>query len=49
MAGAGARPVQVATTTDPGLNTIKTHIRHVYEKLDVYSRVELAQVVDRHT
>lgn len=31
----------IMATLNISLNTLKTHIRHIYEKLDVHSRVEL--------
>ncbi len=48
-AAEGLSNAELADAMFVSVNTIKTHIRHVYEKLDVHSRVELAQVVDRHT
>lgn len=48
-AAEGLSNAELADVMFVSVNTIKTHIRHVYEKLDVHSRVELAQVVDQHT
>jgi DNA-binding CsgD family transcriptional regulator len=48
-AAEGLSNAELADAMFVSVNTVKTHIRHVYEKLDVHSRVELAQVVDRHT
>ena len=36
----------VAETMCIAESTVKTHVKHIYEKLDVHSRRDLSQLVD---
>ena len=42
----GLSTAEIAEVMFVSPNTVKTHLKHVYRKLDVHSRVELAGVVD---
>lgn len=48
-AAEGRSNAELAEVLFVSINTIKTHIRHIYEKLEVHSRVELAAIVDHET
>ncbi len=48
-AAEGLTNAELAETLFVSVNTVKTHLRHVYTKLDVSSRLELADAVREHT
>ena len=41
-----AMPLGWAAVACGGVGTAKTHIRHIYRKLDVHSQQELIQIVE---
>jgi DNA-binding CsgD family transcriptional regulator len=45
MAGAGMSNPQVAQALFVTRNTIETHLRHIYEKLDIHSREEISRTL----
>lgn len=47
-AAGGLSTAEVAEVMFVSPNTAKTHLKHIYSKLDVHSRVELADAVDEH-
>ncbi len=47
-AAAGLSTAEIGKAMFVSPNTVKTHLKHIYGKLDVHSRVELAGVVDTH-
>ena len=47
-AAQGLSTAEVAEALFVSPNTVKTHLKHIYSKLDVHSRVELAAAVDEH-
>jgi predicted ATPase/DNA-binding CsgD family transcriptional regulator len=47
-AAAGLSTAKIGEAMFVSPNTVKTHLKHIYGKLDVHSRVELAGVVDEH-
>lgn len=44
----GGTTAQIAEAMFVSPNTVKTHLKHIYRKLDVHSRVELANVASDH-
>ncbi len=47
-AAAGLHTAEIGEAMFVSPNTVKTHLKHIYEKLDVHSRVGLAGLVDEH-
>ncbi|MCK6370238.1 MAG: helix-turn-helix transcriptional regulator [Gammaproteobacteria bacterium] len=45
---AGRRPAEIAAALSVSLSTVRTHLRHIYRKLDVQSRAELVQRLQSH-
>ena len=41
----GMRNAEVARELTISLNTVESHVKHIYAKLEVHSRVELARVL----
>lgn len=45
---AGREPIEIASELSVSLATVKTHLRHVYQKLEVRSRTALVQRLQSH-
>lgn len=48
LAAAGLSCREIAEWLTVSVNTVKTHLRHVYEKCGVRSRIELAHRLSGH-
>ena len=46
-AASGATNKEIAEATDRSHQTVKVHLRNIYDRLDINSRVELAQLIER--
>ncbi len=46
LAAQGLSGREIADQTDRSTNTIKVHLRHIYQRLDVSNRVELADLIN---
>ncbi len=42
---AGKRNMEIAHDLHISINTVESHLKHIYSKLDVHSRIELARVI----
>jgi DNA-binding CsgD family transcriptional regulator len=49
LAAAGCTNRGIADRLFVSPHTVNTHLRHVFDKLDIRSRVDLTRIVERHT
>lgn len=46
-AAAGATAIEIARSLELSFHTVKTHLRNVYQRLNIASRIELAELIAR--
>ena len=48
MLAAGRGTKEIAEELCMGLNTVRTHVQNIYQKLDVHSRSDLASFIEQY-